>query len=157
MGCGSSTVDVVVVIHSTDPLQEPTTELVKRQSKTLYQSIKWNLFKVPQDLKPFIVYFGCFTLSSVTYMYLFLQDIILIVTGTLILFMYFCPRKTIFLAFQLSFHYPIKNSVPDTLDGYPVPRPSHNRKSDVLQFLNFKEVDDDARDVGNQTCISFHV
>lgn len=103
MGCGSSIVDVVVVIHSTDPLQEPTTELVKRQSKTLYQSIKWNLFKVPQDLKPFIVYFGCFTLSSVTYMYLFLQDIILIVTGTLILFMYFCPRKTIFLAFQLFF------------------------------------------------------
>lgn len=76
MGCGSSNVHVIVVIHSTDPLQEPTTEL---------------------------------------------------------------------------------NSVPDTLDGYPVPRPSHNRKSDVLQFLNFKEVDDDARNVGNQTCISFHV
>lgn len=71
--------------------------------------------------------------------------------------MYFCPRKTIFLASQLSFHYPIKNSVPDTLEGYPVPKPSHNRKSDVLQFLNFKEVDDDARNVGYQSCISFYV
>lgn len=39
------------------------------------------------------------------------------------------------------------NSVPDTLEGYPVPKPSHNRKSDVLQFLNFKEVDDDAKKV----------
>lgn len=36
MGCGSSTVDGVVVIHSTDPLQEPSIELVKGQSKTGY-------------------------------------------------------------------------------------------------------------------------
>ena len=53
------------------------------------------------------------------------------------------------------FHYinlsfsKLKNPVPNTLAGYPAPKPPHNRKSEILQFFNFKEVDADAKNVRN--------
>ena len=43
----------------------------------------------------------------------------------------------------------LKNPVPNTLAGYPAPKPPHNRKSEILQFFNFKEVDADAKNVRN--------
>ena len=69
--------------------------------------------------------------------------------------MYFVMAlNTLLLKDYWPFHYinlclKLKNPVPNTLAGYPAPKPPHNRKSEILQFINFKEVDADAKNVRN--------